>query len=121
MLHPTREDVAFPFQPYQQSVETVSVAYTSILRVSKSYTDSQVQHDESHCQSCSGGRVGRPYPGNLVFIFWLTKWVCRKEDYDRAKVLLNDAARSGSYLYPIKVGQTSSFSDAVSPGKAGNI
>ncbi|GAB1312139.1 Outer spore wall protein RRT8 [Madurella fahalii] len=27
---------------------------------------------------------------------------CRKEDYDRAKVLLNDAARSGSYLYPIK-------------------
>ncbi|KAK4117571.1 hypothetical protein N656DRAFT_47721 [Canariomyces notabilis] len=25
-----------------------------------------------------------------------------KEDYDRAKVLLNDAARSGSYLYPIK-------------------
>lgn len=25
-----------------------------------------------------------------------------KEDYDRAKVLINDAARSGSYLYPIK-------------------
>lgn len=28
--------------------------------------------------------------------------ICRKEDYDRAKVLINDAARSGSYLYPIK-------------------
>ena len=25
-----------------------------------------------------------------------------KEDYDRAKVLINDAAKSGSYLYPIK-------------------
>ncbi|KAK0749636.1 hypothetical protein B0T18DRAFT_407173 [Schizothecium vesticola] len=25
-----------------------------------------------------------------------------KEDFDRAKVLVNDAARSGSYLYPIK-------------------
>lgn len=28
----------------------------------------------------------------------------RKEDFDHAKVLINDAARSGSYLYPIKVG-----------------
>jgi hypothetical protein len=27
---------------------------------------------------------------------------CSKEDYDKARVLLNDAARSGSYLYPIK-------------------
>lgn len=27
----------------------------------------------------------------------------RKEDYDRAKALINDAAKSGSYLYPIKV------------------
>ncbi len=27
----------------------------------------------------------------------------RKEDYDKARVLLDDAARSGSYLYPIKV------------------
>lgn len=30
--------------------------------------------------------------------------ILRKEDFDRAKVLVNDAARSGSYLYPIKVG-----------------
>ena len=29
--------------------------------------------------------------------------VNRKEDYDRAKSLINDAAKSGSYLYPIKV------------------
>lgn len=28
----------------------------------------------------------------------------RSEDYDSAKALFNDAARSGSYLYPIKVG-----------------
>ena len=27
----------------------------------------------------------------------------RKEDYDRAKTLINDAAKSGSYLYPVKV------------------
>jgi len=27
----------------------------------------------------------------------------RKEDFDRAKLLINDAAKSGSYLYPIKV------------------
>ncbi|KAK3900865.1 hypothetical protein C8A05DRAFT_45382 [Staphylotrichum tortipilum] len=27
---------------------------------------------------------------------------CSKEDYDKARVLLNDAARSGSYWYPIK-------------------
>jgi hypothetical protein len=25
-----------------------------------------------------------------------------KEDFDKAKVLFNDATRSGSYLYPIK-------------------
>lgn len=30
--------------------------------------------------------------------------ILRKEDFGRAKVLVNDAARSGSYLYPIKVG-----------------
>jgi len=28
---------------------------------------------------------------------------CRKEDYDKARLLLNDAAKSGSYMYPIKV------------------
>jgi hypothetical protein len=26
-----------------------------------------------------------------------------KEDFDKAKTLVNDAARSGSYIYPIKV------------------
>jgi hypothetical protein len=28
---------------------------------------------------------------------------CRKEDYDKARLLLNEAAKSGSYMYPIKV------------------
>lgn len=36
---------------------------------------------------------------------WKLKLSCSQEDFDKARVLVTDAAKSGSYLYPVKVRQ----------------